>query len=732
MGSSFLIKKAYATYKYEGIKSLIVKTKRYVSKKIGKVGKEGSNCYKDILIINGCALPHPARYRVDHQLEQLHFNGSSCDSIYFEDLKMEMVNRYRAFIFFRSPVTDTIENFIRKAKSLNKVTFFDVDDLVIDERYVKDIEYLKSLTKEEHNLYMEGVHRMNRTLRMCDYAITTTAALSNELKQYVQDVFVNRNVASEKMLELSNEALESKGVNGDKVIIGYFSGSITHNDDFKMIIPVLQRMFQKFPHVFLKITGILDIPEDLKPFEQRIIVEQFMDWTKLPKAISSVDINIAPLENSLFNAAKSEIKWIESALVKVPTIASNIGAFNEMIEHEQTGLLCNNNEDWEYWMEKLILDTNFRGQIAERAHQFVKKKCVTAYTGFNLLQFIESKLKENIAFVLPSTQISGGVNVVLKHCKILKAAGKDVFILSMGTEKTGKNLIFEDGEIPVINSGSTAMHAYIHCGVATLWSTVDFVKTYTKIKRKYYLVQGFETDFYKPGHVFRVWANLTYGLYNEYKFITVSQWCRTWLIENYHKDVKYARNGIDLNVFKPVERNFDSKIKILIEGNPNDYFKNVDESFEITNRLDQSKYEIWYLSNSGAPKSWYRIDKFFTNIPNDKVSGIYQSCHILIKSSILESFSYPPLEMMATGGIVIVRPNEGNVEYLKDGVNCLFYKKDDPSHALSLIENVCKDRQLREVLIEGGLKTALERDWNKVHQDVLKLYDIKGEGNEAE
>ena len=41
---------------------------------------------------------------------------------------------------------------------------------------------------------------------------------------------------------------------------------------------------------------------------------------------------------------------------------------------------------------------------------------------------------------------------------------------------------------------------------------------------------------------------------------------------------------------------------------------------------------------------------------------IYSECDILLKSSWLESFSYPPLEMMATGGYCIVAPNDGNKE----------------------------------------------------------------------
>ena len=46
---------------------------------------------------------------------------------------------------------------------------------------------------------------------------------------------------------------------------------------------------------------------------------------------------------------------------------------------------------------------------------------------------------------------------------------------------------------------------------------------------------------------------------------------------------------------------------------------------------------------------------------------------ILIKSSWLESFIYPPLDMMATWGFCIAMLNGVNNEYLKDGKNCLIY-----------------------------------------------------------
>ena len=204
--------------------------------------------------------------------------------------------------------------------------------------------------------------------------------------------------------------------------------------------------------------------------------------------------------------------------------------------------------------------------------------------------------------------------------------------------------------------------------------------------------------------------------------MTISKWCQEWLREEFGKNSKYVPNGIDLSIFKYSERKFEGKIKILIEGNSDDHYKNVDESFKIVEKLDKEKYEIYYLSYQGGAKDWYYVDKFLQRVPHDKVGEIYQSCDILLKTSILESFSYPPLEMMATGGIAVVAPNGGNKEYLRDGENCLLYNLGDIDEAVNQIEKVSKDKKLREILQEGGLQTAKKRQWNEIEEDIVDMY----------
>jgi glycosyltransferase involved in cell wall biosynthesis len=203
----------------------------------------------------------------------------------------------------------------------------------------------------------------------------------------------------------------------------------------------------------------------------------------------------------------------------------------------------------------------------------------------------------------------------------------------------------------------------------------------------------------------------------------MSLWCKKWLKERFGKDAIYASNGIDLNYFKFQKRNFNKdKIKIMIEGDSRSEYKNTDEAFKIVAKLDPKKYEISYLSYRKEPKDWYRVDHFYNRIPLEKVGEIYAKCDILIKTSLLESFSYPPLEMMATGGVSVVVPNDGNVEYLRDGENCLFYQQGNIDDGVAKGEQLVHDKALRDKIIKGGLQTAKRYEWQNIEKDILALY----------
>lgn len=709
----------------DGLVKTAYKVLRYLRKKRDLPIKNHKK-YQDILFINGTELNHPYRYRVEHQIEQLRSHNIICDSIFYESLSLKELNYYSGFIFFRCPITEIIREFITEAKKLNKTIYFDIDDLVIDTKYTDQIKYVQSMQKKDRELYDSGVRRIQETLKLCEYAITTTTTLKQELENYpnFKEIFINRNVASDEMFFLSEIAYKKRKKKRKYIRLGYFSGSITHNPDFELIKSAIKRLLEDYNNIKLVLCGLIDLPEDLKEYEKRIEIRPFVDWRKLPEEIARVDINLAPIEDTIFNRAKSENKWTEAGLVRVPTVASKVGAFAEVIKHNEDGILVENTEyQWYQAIKELIDDPIKRKKIGKTAYERIKNEYITIYSGKNLAKYVSSKLRQRIVFFIPSIKYSGGLRVILKHAKMLQRHGNDVTLFNEDISQQNINSL--EG-IPVINKADTLVEGHIDIAVATLWTTLyTIILTLPRVKIIKYLVQNFETDFYQQGDTHtRVIANATYNMQNlNIEYTTISKWCQYWLENKFEiKNVKYAPNGIDLNLFKYKKRkNNDEKIRILIEGNQ-DYYKNVDESFKIANQLDKNLFEVWYVSYSGKPKKWYKLDKFISSVPFDKMPEIYQQCDILLKSSILESFSYPPLEMLACGGFVVVRLNEGNKEYINDDIAFTY---TDPSEAVKFLKSIKSKKQLIDI-IQSKRSNVLEllkkRDWNNIENDIINLY----------
>lgn len=686
---------------------------------------------KDVLFISGYEdtkrIYNIFSSRVFNQIEQLKAGFLESNAYFYRNFEPTMVLDYRVIIFYLCPWTAKVNEAITLAKKLNKKVIFDVDNLLIDTKYTNMIPFIKSLSIKEKKLFDENIVRIGKTLKLCDFAVTTTKVLAKELKHYISNVFINPDVVNEEMWKISYDILKKENDKKmkDHLIIGYWNENISLNSNFDMIKPVLLKILKEFKNVEILFFGELNYSvnyKNYKEFQSQINYKEVTNLKKLLQIISNVDIILAPLENNIFNAAQNEIKWVEAALVKVPTVASNLGVFKQVIKDKETGILCSELNDWYISLKNLIINENFRKKLGENAYTFCKNKYNTLYTANYFSNFINSISNKHIGFYLPKIVISGGIYVILKHACILQDSGYDVDLIV----PEGKTGIFEfqSHKFNLINLKNEVISSQYDIIVATFYSTLFSSLNYYRTKKHLYLVQGYETDFYQYGVDLRIIAEKTYSVPFAVEYITISKWCENWLLKKYKKKCRYAPNGIDMDNFTFYKRNLNKKkIRILIEGDCSSYIKNVDESFKIIEKLDKDKFEVWYLSYRGKPKKWYRYDKFFHKIQHGRVNEIYYKCDILIKSSRLESFSYPPLEMLATGGYCIVVPNEGNQEYLRDGENCLFYQLGDLDSAIKNINKLIIDEELQNKLYENGLITAKNRDWKNFRHQIIKLYD---------
>lgn len=342
-----------------------------------EVIKEKEN-EKSILIIDGVenAIPQCTRYRVLNKAEQLRNFGFQVKTVNLSQFRLLDAEYASLIIIYRCGYSQLLAELCLLAKKFNKTVLYDIDDLVIDTKYTNQLSYTQQLSKQEKENYDASVDSYGNMLRLCDGAVTSTNKLQMELLDYQNLVLLNRNVASKELVELSEAAIQNKQIDPTKVKLGYFSGSITHNENFELIEKDIVKLLKAYSNVELHLVGHLSIPKEFAKFRNQIVLHDYVDWRELPALICQVDINLAPLVDSIFNEAKSEIKWSEAALVEVPTVASNIGAFKDMVEDGITGLLVNDGE-WYYSLEKLIVDSEFRNNLAKNANHFVVKNCVT-------------------------------------------------------------------------------------------------------------------------------------------------------------------------------------------------------------------------------------------------------------------------------------------------------------------------------------------------------------------
>jgi len=723
-----------------GFRELLTQSKMVVVKAFANKFNPTVKDTGDILFIS-VSEPLLDRYRTDHMVEELKSVGMSVGKIFDYQLTPEYAKYYNSFVFYRCPWMPQFEGFFKEARRRNKALIYTLDDLVIDNRYTDKLPTVKNLSKEDLKLYNEGVVRQKKVMKNCDYFIVTTDQLAEELSRYdnFKEGFINRNAVSNEMVHYSNMAIKETVREADKIVVGYFSGTSTHNEDFQMIAPALVKLMDDNPRVYVKLAGRVDAPEEFKNHKDRIIYTPYVDWRELPFEMRKCDIILAPLTDSLCNRAKSENKWTEASLIATATVASDIGAFHKVIENNRTGVLVNNTtKDWYDGIKRLIDNDGLRLGVSINSRDFVLRNYRTiGRNAIELKAFIDKVTPEVIAFSgVNFGDVSGGNIVIKKHMDILRADGKIVYGVEnmeyRKKDKWVKGNQRDDKKYDIFRINSKRSGDLVNLKIsfnkfiATYWQSVDTVDKYQYMKsgfgKKLYLVQGMESEFFKETDPLRLAIYATYTN-SRLQIVTISKWCQFWLKDEFGREAMYAPNGITLDNFKFKNRKLQNrKIRVLVEGNNKSENKRVDESFEIANKLDRNRFEISYLSYNSKPKKWYKIDNFYNNITSEKVGEVYRENDILIKSSVLESFSYPPIEMMATGGVAVVVKNEGNSEYIRDGENALCYEPGDVSGAVEKIETLVSDKKQFTKLAKNGRSTAESRDWNIVRGDIVNLY----------
>ena len=331
------------------------------------------------ILFVGEEISFASRYRVEDFREQLILNGYASKFIQMDQTEQEKIEEYTAVVMYRCSKLMEAEMLANRAKAAGIPVYYDVDDLVFDYEKISGLHFLKG---SEYSDFRTTTDRIHGCMEFCDGYFTSTETLAKEIREEFpgKPVVINRNCMSMEMEVLSHEAVEQTDKDKDRIYIGYLSGSRTHDQDFAQVEAALLEVMQRHPEVYLKLVGVLD-ESGMAPVQNRIEKLPFMDWRQLPGVIAGLDINLMPLENSLFHCCKSENKWTEAALVKVPSVMSHNREMEYVVENGKDGWMCTTKEEWVSALESLVTDEKARKAMGEAAHEKVMEHYLTENTG---------------------------------------------------------------------------------------------------------------------------------------------------------------------------------------------------------------------------------------------------------------------------------------------------------------------------------------------------------------
>jgi hypothetical protein len=338
--------------------------------------------------------------------------------------------------------------------------------------------------------------------------------------------------------------LDAAHRNSNQIILGYFSGTKTHQKDFSLIVEPLIRVMAEFRNVRLLIIGFVDVDEfpALIPFLDRIDRRAPVPWEQLYGEIAMVDINLAPLEiDNPFCQAKSELKYLDAGFVKVPTVASATAPFMQAIRNGENGFLATNADDWERSLRHLIQHQESRIEMGEKAYQHVSQTYTpealaissrAVYTKIINIQRKRLGVSDTslaLSFVLPSIA-TREIEMPQEHqervyqlARHLADRGHEVRVYVPFDNVTAMRQFKNDKRNERLKFGGD-MSEMVCCDalIATDWTSAYWVKKLESFCRKgFYLLQSDEAALYPMGdQTINAEAALELGLY----LISVGPW----------------------------------------------------------------------------------------------------------------------------------------------------------------------------------------------------------------
>lgn len=324
-----------------------------------------------------------------------------------------------------------------------------------------------------------------------------------------------------------------------------------------------------------------------------------------------------------------------------------------------------------------------------------------------------------IIFVLQATTVSGGIRAVFEIANGLAERGLDVSIWSLQGAPDWFDL-----RVPVttfVNNDDLLLSLRNEDAikVATWWETAEIVwLASVNHGIPVYLIQEFETWFYPDDAVAQAAVVASYR--REFVSLTEASFQVKELAE-VGVTATLIPHGYDSSVFRVLPDGKRADDTLLALGR-SFFQKNFAMTLRAWRSLGDARPKLQLFGTEPGIVSDERAD--YRERPRDaEVNELYNTATVFVQTSRHEGFCLPVLEAMAAGCPVITTDSDGNMDFCRDGVNCVIVPQDDDAALAAAISRLFDDPAERARLSAAGLETAARYTWPVVLNSVADFYE---------
>lgn len=289
--------------------------------------------------------------------------------------------------------TLSLLNCIHSLKSQGTTIIYETDD---------DLLHVHARVGDREWPTADQRNHLRLLAREADGIIVSTEPLAETLRPLNSCVHVVPNALDEQLFPAARTLSSRSG----SLKFGYM-GTFTHLEDLAYIANPIKSLLHDRPgSLEFEIVGIGDVraiqnvfkntPVSIKKVPADCVeYTQFCGWMQ-----RNLDWNfgIAPLLESKFSNSKSDIKYLDYSILGIPSIYSDVPAYNNTVKHNHTGLLsANDNESWKLNLKRMIEQPELRMELAKQAEEEVRSQRTLATQAHRFLDAVATIRNQSVA-----------------------------------------------------------------------------------------------------------------------------------------------------------------------------------------------------------------------------------------------------------------------------------------------------------------------------------------------